>query len=51
MNIELFGTGRAAGALGMAFSRAGHVVTDVHGRSAEKVTAGITKSLKKREET
>lgn len=33
MNIELHGTGRAAGALGLAASRAGHAITAVVGRN------------------
>jgi predicted short-subunit dehydrogenase-like oxidoreductase (DUF2520 family) len=37
MNIDLYGTGRAAGALGIAFTGAGHVITGVHGRSPERV--------------
>jgi len=37
MNIALYGTGRAAGALGIAFSAAGHVIVGVHGRTQESV--------------
>lgn len=32
MNIEIHGTGRAAGAIAIAASRAGHVVVGIHGR-------------------
>lgn len=37
MNIAIYGTGRAAGALGVAFSRTGHTIVGVHGRSPESV--------------
>lgn len=37
MHIELHGTGRAAGALGLAAVRAGHRVTAVRGRTAQAV--------------
>lgn len=33
MNIALYGTGRAAGALGIAFSNAGHSIVGVQGRT------------------
>jgi predicted short-subunit dehydrogenase-like oxidoreductase (DUF2520 family) len=39
MNISIYGTGRAAGALGIAFSAAGHTIVDVSGRNAERVEA------------
>ena len=39
MNIALYGTGRAAGALGLAFASAGHSIVAVDGRSRDKVTA------------
>jgi len=38
MNIALYGTGRAAGALGIAFADAGHRIVGVHGRTPERVT-------------
>ncbi|NHZ70183.1 MAG: DUF2520 domain-containing protein [Proteobacteria bacterium] len=37
MNIAIHGTGRAAGALALAFSRAGHAIVSVHGRSPSRV--------------
>ena len=37
MNIALYGTGRAAGALGIAFTEAGHSVVEVHGRSDDAI--------------
>jgi predicted short-subunit dehydrogenase-like oxidoreductase (DUF2520 family) len=37
MNIALHGTGRAAGALGIAFTNAGHTIVAVHGRTAEGI--------------
>jgi predicted short-subunit dehydrogenase-like oxidoreductase (DUF2520 family) len=37
MNIALHGTGRAAGALGIAFANAGHTIVGVHGRTEERV--------------
>ena len=37
MNIALYGTGRAAGALGIAFTNAGHRIVGVHGRTAEHI--------------
>ncbi len=37
MNIALVGTGRAAGALGIALSRSGHRIVGVHGRSPSAV--------------
>jgi predicted short-subunit dehydrogenase-like oxidoreductase (DUF2520 family) len=37
MNIALHGTGRAAGALGIAFANAGHTIVAVHGRTAEGI--------------
>ena len=37
MNIELHGTGRAAGALAIASTRAGHRVTAIHGRTPDAV--------------
>ncbi len=43
MNIALYGTGRAAGALGIAFTRAGHTIVGVDGRSADAVAE--TRSL------
>ena len=43
MNIALYGTGRAAGALGIAFSQAGHTIVGVHGRSPGSVAG--TRSL------
>ena len=39
MNIALCGTGRAAGALGIAFSHAGHTIVGVHGRTQDRVVA------------
>ena len=39
MNIALYGTGRAAGALGIAFAGAGHNIVDVHGRTQERTAA------------
>jgi predicted short-subunit dehydrogenase-like oxidoreductase (DUF2520 family) len=39
VNIDLYGTGRAAGALGIAFSDAGHTIVGVHGRTAERIAA------------
>ncbi len=39
MNIEMHGTGRAAGALTLAMSRCGHIITSVHGRNAEAQSA------------
>jgi len=39
MNIALYGTGRAAGALGLAFASAGHSIVAVDGRSRDKVAA------------
>ena len=39
MNIALHGTGRAAGALGIAFNNAGHTIVGVHGRTQERVEA------------
>jgi predicted short-subunit dehydrogenase-like oxidoreductase (DUF2520 family) len=39
MNIALYGTGRAAGALGIAFANAGHTIVGVHGRTPERVAA------------
>ncbi|MCL1593443.1 MAG: DUF2520 domain-containing protein [Actinomycetia bacterium] len=37
MNIAIHGTGRAAGALALAFTRAGHTIVSVEGRSSERV--------------
>jgi len=37
MQIEIHGTGRAAGALALAATRAGHAITAVHGRTPEAV--------------
>lgn len=39
MNIALYGTGRAAGALGIAFANAGHTIVGVHGRTPEHIAA------------
>ena len=39
MNIALYGTGRAAGALGIVFTEAGHTIVEVHGRSQERIAA------------
>lgn len=39
MNIDLYGTGRAAGALGIAFTEAGHTMVGVHGRTVERTDA------------
>jgi predicted short-subunit dehydrogenase-like oxidoreductase (DUF2520 family) len=39
MNIALYGTGRAAGALGIAFSNAGHTIVGVHGRTQDATAA------------
>ncbi len=39
MNISLYGTGRAAGALGLACVRAGHRIVDIDARSPESVRA------------
>ncbi|MEN8238316.1 MAG: Rossmann-like and DUF2520 domain-containing protein [Actinomycetota bacterium] len=43
MNIALYGTGRAAGALGIALSRSGHQIVSVVGRSpeAERATSAL----------
>lgn len=42
MNIALYGTGRAAGALGIAFTNAGHTIVGVHGRTPDRVTETST---------
>jgi len=39
MNIALYGTGRAAGALGIAFTSAGHTIVSVHGRTQHRIAA------------
>ena len=39
MNIALYGTGRAAGALGIAFTDAGHTIVEVRGRTPKRVAA------------
>lgn len=39
MDIELHGTGRAAGALALAAVRSGHRITEIRGRSPEHVVA------------
>jgi predicted short-subunit dehydrogenase-like oxidoreductase (DUF2520 family) len=39
MKIALYGTGRAAGALGLAFVDAGHSIVDIDGRSSDGVEA------------
>jgi predicted short-subunit dehydrogenase-like oxidoreductase (DUF2520 family) len=39
MQIEIHGTGRAAGALAIAAARAGHTITSVHGRTPDGVAA------------
>jgi len=39
MNISIYGTGRAAGALGIAFAAAGHSIVGVSGRSTQRVEA------------
>jgi predicted short-subunit dehydrogenase-like oxidoreductase (DUF2520 family) len=39
MNIALYGTGRAAGALGIALTNAGHTIVGVHGRTQERTAA------------
>jgi predicted short-subunit dehydrogenase-like oxidoreductase (DUF2520 family) len=39
MNIALYGTGRASGALGIAFTNAGHTIVGVHGRTPEHIAA------------
>lgn len=38
MNIAIVGSGRAGGALAIAASRAGHVITSIEGRNAESVS-------------
>lgn len=38
MNIAIFGSGRAGGALAIAASRSGHTITSIEGRSAESVS-------------
>jgi predicted short-subunit dehydrogenase-like oxidoreductase (DUF2520 family) len=42
MNIALYGTGRAAGALGIAFANAGHTIVGVHGRTPEHIAVAST---------
>jgi len=37
MNISLYGTGRAAGALGIVFANAGHTIVGVDGRTPEHI--------------
>ena len=37
MNIAIIGSGRAGGALAIAASRAGHLITSIEGRNAESV--------------
>ena len=39
MQIEIHGTGRAAGALAVAATRADHAITAVHGRTPDSVAA------------
>ncbi len=39
VNIALHGTGRAAGALGLAFSNAGHTIVSIDGRTQSNVDA------------